>query len=53
MKKTPFKERLDRWIEYAEFANIPLTRLLVHPDDFNNTNLRRYRGLPIVCMKEF
>lgn len=53
MIKTPFTQRLDRWIKVNE-CGAPLTRLLVHPEDFKNKNAEKlnyhYRGLPIQAM---
>lgn len=50
MIKRPILERIEGWHYYAMQMGIPLTRILVHPDDFVAAPLS-FAGLPVESMK--
>lgn len=48
-KKEPLTERMERWVDYAQWQGLKLTRVLIHPDDASAAP-RTFRGLPVVVM---
>lgn len=52
-------DRIDRWLDHCEWQRIPLTKIVIHPDDLPQVKRDKdtgdrllYRGLPIVTLRE-